>query len=113
MQRLLDTGERRLVGIARNLPDRQTTPAVGGPAFRHITIPPRRLVAHWGLTWSCITSGVGGRSTISDIRISMSMKHESRLGQAASGKRVSAILRRRPVPAVPKSRDLAGATHRP
>jgi len=40
------------------------------------------------------------------------MKHESRLGGAALVN-ASAILGRRHVPAVPKSRDLAGATHGP
>jgi hypothetical protein len=59
------------------------------------------------------TSGVGGRSTIGDVRINESMKRESRLGRAASGKRANAILGRRHVPAVPKSRDLAGAAHGP
>jgi len=38
------------------------------------------------LNSSCITFGAGGRSTIGDIRISKSMKYESRLGGAASGK---------------------------
>src|SRR5215831_7886076 len=52
---------------------------------------------------------VGGCSTIGDIRISGGMKRESRLGGAALEKRVSAILSRRHVPAVPKSRNLAGA----
>ena len=47
---------------------------------------------------------VGGRSTIGDIRISESLKHESRLGKAALEKRKRAILGRRHVPAVPKSR---------
>ena len=51
---------------------------------------------------------VGGRSTIGDIRISGGMKHESRLSGAALGKRKSAILGRRHVPAVPKSRAPAG-----
>ena len=32
VQRLLDPGERRLVGITGHLPDRQTAPAVGGPS---------------------------------------------------------------------------------
>src|SRR6516164_119599 len=56
---------------------------------------------------------VGGRSTIGDIRISGGMKRESRLGGAALVKRASAILGRRHVPAVPKSRDLAGGAQCP
>ena len=63
-QRLLDIGERRLVGIARHLPYRQTAPAVRGPFLAHLTNPPRGLVAHLGPIGSCITSGVGGRCTI-------------------------------------------------
>ena len=41
------------------------------------------------------------------------MKRESRLSGAALEKRVNAILGRRHVPAVPKSRDLAGAAEGP
>jgi len=39
------------------------------------------------------------------------MKRKSRLGRAALEKRANAILGRRHVPAVPKSRDLAGLCH--
>jgi hypothetical protein len=53
---------------------------------------------------------VGGRSTIGDIRISESLKHESRLGCGRlREKREIVILGRRHVPAVPKSRGKAGA----
>src|SRR5271165_7512319 len=106
VQRFLDAGERRLVGITRNLPDRQTAPAVGRPRSGHLTIPPRDF-SHLRATLVMHHLRGGSRFAIGDIRISESMKHESRLGGAALEKRVSAILGHRHVPAVAKSRNAA------
>jgi hypothetical protein len=53
---------------------------------------------------------IGGRS-IWAIFASVTLKHESRLDGAASGTHANAILGRRPVPAVIKSRDAARAAY--
>ncbi len=115
VQGFLDPGERA---------PRRNSPAPAGSAGRascpepicrsshNSSAPSRRAfgVQSCGSIWSCITSGAGGRCTIGDIRISESLKHESRLGSGRlRKKRKGAILGRRPVPAVPKSRDLAAA----
>jgi hypothetical protein len=64
-----------------------------------------------GSIWSRITSGVGGRCTIGDIldQLEHETRKPPRVGRLRK-KRKGAILDRRPVPAVPKSHDLAGAS---
>ena len=112
MQCLLDAGKRCLIGVTRNLPDRQTPPAVRRPYCSHFTSSPRNRFVNQAPRRSYITSEVGSYSTFGDIRISKSMKHESRLWGRLREKRASAILCRQLVPAVVKSRHRAGVEHR-
>ena len=102
-QRLLDPGERRLVGITRHLPDRQAAPAPGRPFIHHDI--------------SACSNGGTGHGLPPDVeaapfwRHSVPQKHESRLDVAAFGTNASAIsLCRRPIRRIVKSRKLGGPT---
>ncbi len=105
VQRLLDPGERGLVGIARHLPDRQAAPALGASKSRASQFRPHALRVST-IPSGMATSAVGGRSTRGRHFAPGPRKRESRLGGRLSGKREYAILGRRHVPAVPKSRNL-------
>jgi hypothetical protein len=73
VQCLFDRCQGYRIREIRQLSNRHAAPTIWGPAFA--------VLAH-----GHNTSGVGGHSTVADIRITGIMKHESRLGGAASGK---------------------------
>ena len=87
-QRLLDAGERGLVGIARHLPDRQAAPALGGPSSRASRLSSTALRVST-IPSGMATSLVGGRSTRGEFR-TWTEKRESRLGWGGFRKNANA-----------------------
>ena len=113
---------RRVASTARQRAPRRDSPAPAGSAGRassrgtifrscHDTSwQSRRVLAGVrGWVWSCITSGLEAAPPSATFGSARGMKCESRLGCGRlRGKRGCAILGRRHVPAVPKSRNVAG-----
>ncbi len=84
-QRVLDAAQRAGIGISRDLADRPVAPARQGPGIAHRAPPWRRASRLSRVGWDIKNLRFGGHSTRATTGSCMTMKHESRLGRAASG----------------------------